>query len=157
GRRIEELIVTRICRPLNMNDTVYELSPEQKKRLVVGHAGDQPCFVMRGRPIPAWDMGEIMSASSGLYSSAHDLIIFAKANLGMLNDPLVPILASTHEVQVQTDRDWAGYDWVVDYLGDGQTRVTFKHGMVAGYSAYLGMQLDTHYGIVWLSNSFNWQ
>jgi CubicO group peptidase (beta-lactamase class C family) len=157
GRKLEDLIEARICRPLSMTDTVYELSPEQKKRLMVGHSGDQPWFVMRGRPIPAWDMGEIMSAPSGLYSSAHDLMIFARANLGMLNDPLVPILASTHAVQVQTDRDWAGYDWVVDDLPDGHTRVTFKHGMVAGYSAYLGMELDTRYGVVWLSNTFNWQ
>jgi hypothetical protein len=34
--------------------------------------------------------------------------------------------------------------------------LTFKDGMVAGYCAYIGLDLDAHVAVVVLSNKFSW-
>ena len=38
----------------------------------------------------------------------------------------------------------------------GRLAVTYVHGMVSGYSAYMGMDTDHGIAVIVLSNSFNW-
>ena len=157
GRPIQELIEEKICRPLHLRDTTFVLSGEQKRRLSVGHAGGQPRFMRRGSPIQPWDMGEIMRASGCLYSTANDLLVFAQANLGLLHHPLEPALASTQRVRLSRPEEDVALGWLINHLGDAQLKVTYKQGVVAGYSAYLGMDPEAHLAVVVLYNTFSWE
>ncbi len=156
NRAFPDLLQEKICRPLKMRDTVFLLTAEQRKRLAVGHVGDQPRFMRRGAPLPPWEMGEIMQATGGLYSTVDDLMIFAKSNLGMLGHPLDPVIAETHRVQFKTPADDVAFGWLIDDWVDERERIIYMHGMVAGYVAYAGMNTAKGLAVVVLCNSFNW-
>jgi CubicO group peptidase (beta-lactamase class C family) len=156
GQTMPDLIEEKICRPLNLCDTRFALSVEQQSRLAVGHAGDQPKFMRRGAPVAAWDMGEIMRASGGLYSTVNDLLTFAKANLGFLNNSLTPILVSTQQVQLKTPVQDVASGWLINYFDDGRVTVLYKDGMASGYSAYIALDVEDRAAVVVLCNTFNW-
>jgi CubicO group peptidase (beta-lactamase class C family) len=156
GQTLPALIEEKICRPLNLSDTGFALSAEQKRRLAEGHAGDQPKFMRRGAPVAAWDMGEVMRNSGGLYSTVNDLLAFAKANLGSLDNPLTPILASTHRAPFKTPAQDVALGWLVNYFDDGRLTVLYKDGMASGYSAYIALDAEHRAAVVVLCNTFNW-
>jgi len=156
GRSIPDLVAEKICRPLDMRDTVFSLDGGQKKRLAVGHVGDQPKFMRRNTPTESWDMGEIMRATGGLYSTVNDLLIFAKANLGLLNHPLEPRLAETHQVQLKMPAEDVALGWLINHFDNGRVTLLYKHGMVSGYNAYIGLNVDKRIAVVVLSSNFNW-
>jgi CubicO group peptidase (beta-lactamase class C family) len=157
GRKFADLASEKIFRPLHMNDTTYTLSHEQKARLAVGHTGDQPLFRSRNSPLEPWDMGEIMNPSGGLYSTVNDLMIFARANLGLLDSSLVPTFKATQTIRLKTpDDEEAALGWIVDRYDNGRFQIAYKHGMVAGYNAYIGFDINTKVAVVVLCNTFNW-
>jgi CubicO group peptidase (beta-lactamase class C family) len=155
-RPFPELVDEKISRPLNMHDTVFTLTAEQHQRLAVGHVGDQPRFMWRNTPLEVWDMGKIMQASGGLYSTVDDLMIFAKSHLGLLHHPLDPLMASTHRVQVTTSTGDVALGWLISVLDEDRVKIIYMHGMVSGYDAYIGMDAGTQSAVVVLCNSFNW-
>ena len=156
GRSFPDLMEEKICRPLNLRDTVFALNASQQKRLTVGHVGDQPRFKWRNTPMEPWDMGEIMRATGGLYSTANDLLIFAKASLGRLHHPLESCLTSTQRIQLKRPEEDVALGWLINYFDAGRLKITYKHGMVAGYNAYLGMNADKGLAVVVLYSNFNW-
>jgi CubicO group peptidase (beta-lactamase class C family) len=156
GRPFPRLLEEKICHPLHLRDTTFVLTQEQKQRLAIGHAGGQPRFMHRGHPIEPWDMGEIMRPVGCLYSTVNDLMIFAKAHLGMLQHPLEPALASTQRVQLSRPTEDVAFGWLVNYLGNDRLRVTYKQGVAAGYSGYLGMDAKARIAVVVLYNTFSW-
>jgi len=156
GRPADDLIVEKICRPLNMTSSVFVLDENQKRHLAVGHVGNQACLRFRSAPMAPWEMGDLMRPVSGMYSTVNDLLTFAKANLGMIHHPLELVLASTHRVQVESPRGGEALGWIVSRFDDGQRIITFKDGMVSGYRAYIGMDLNTRVAVVVLNNQFSW-
>jgi CubicO group peptidase (beta-lactamase class C family) len=156
GYPATDLIVEKICRPLRMNDSVFFLNTEQQSRLAVGHVGNQACWKPANSPLPAWDMGDVLRPVGGMYSSMNDLLIFARANLGMLHLPVESALADTHCQQLKTARGGEALGWIINYFDNGRRVLTFKDGMVAGYCAYIGLDLDAHVAVVVLSNKFSW-
>jgi hypothetical protein len=101
-------------------------------------------------------MGELMRPVGSMYSSVNDLLIFAKANLGMTRDPLESTLAATHRVQIESCRGGEALGWIINRFHDGRQVITFKDGVVSGYRAYLGMDLDARVAVVVLKNQFDW-
>ena len=156
GRPATDLIGEEICRPLQMNDSVFSLNPEQQTRLAVGHVGNQACWKPGNHPLPPWDMGDLLQPVAGMYSSMNDMLIFARANLGMLHLPVESTLAATHREQIQTPRGGEALGWIINDFDDGRRLLTFKDGMVSGYCAYIGLDLDAHVAVVVLSNKFSW-
>jgi CubicO group peptidase (beta-lactamase class C family) len=156
GRPVTDLIVEKICRPLNMTNSVFFLDASQQQHLAVGHVGNQACWKFRTSPMPPWDMGDLLRPATGMYSSVNDLLTFAKANMGMTHHPLESALASTHQAQIETARGGEALGWIINRFHDGRQRITFKDGMVSGYRAYIGMDLDARVAVVVLNNQFNW-
>ena len=81
---------------------------------------------------------------------------FAKANLGLFHHPLETALASTHRIQVQTPRGGEAFGWIINRFDEGRLTLTFKDGVLSGYCAYLGLNLDQRLGVVVMSNKFSW-
>ncbi|MEI6178114.1 MAG: serine hydrolase domain-containing protein [Verrucomicrobiota bacterium] len=157
GRSLPDLVAEKVCRPLNMRDTVFALDAGQRKRLAVGHVGDQPGLMWRNTPTESWDMGPIMRATGGMYSTVNDLLIFAKANLGMLHLPIEARLANLQRVQFKAPEEDVALGWFVNHLDHDRVTLYYKYGMVSGYNGYIGLNLEKHIGVVVLSSNFNWK
>jgi CubicO group peptidase (beta-lactamase class C family) len=157
-RPFRDLVKEKIFSPLNMKDTVFSLSREQQGRQAMGHVGDQPYFMKRNTPLKAWDMGEVMSAAGGIYSTVTDLLIYAKHTLDVENLPINNILIKTTEPQVkQQDGETSALGWTISDSGDEHTMITYKQGMASGYCAYIGMNMSKKIAVVVLCSSFNWK
>ena len=154
GQPTADLTVEKICRPLGMTNSVFFLDAGRTNRLTVGHVGGQACWKSANHPLAPWDMGDLLRPISGMYSSVNDLLIFARANLGMVPTTLVAALAQTHQVQINTSRGGEALGWIVSKY-DGRT-LTFKDGVMSGYCSYIGLDLDAHVAVVVLANKFNW-
>ena len=156
GRPAADLIVEKICRPLGMTNSVFALDSGQQTRLTVGHVGNQACWKSADCPLAPWDMGDLLRPISGMYTSAGDLLIFAKANLGLLPTPLAPALAANRQVQVKTPRGGEALGWIVYKYDQDRWTITFKDGVLSGYCGYIGLDLDTQVAVVVLANKFCW-
>jgi CubicO group peptidase (beta-lactamase class C family) len=156
GRPYPELLEEKICRPLQLRDTTFVLSEEQKRRLAIGHAGGQPRFLRRGRPMEPWDMGDIMRPSSCLYSTVNNLLTFTQSGLGLLHHPLEPVLASTQRMRLSGPEGDVALGWLIRQVGEDHLRVTYKKGVVAGYSGFIGLEPQSPLAVVVLCNTFTW-
>lgn len=157
GKSYPELAREKIFDPLNMRDTVFELDDARRPRLAAGHAGHQPLFVRRHTVIEPWDMGAIMNPVGGLYSTADDLLLFARANLGRQGNALEKALERAQTIQLSTPAEDVTRGWVVNYFNEGRTPLHYRHGMASGYSAYLGFNKEKDAAVVVLGGTFTWE
>ena len=81
-------------------------------------------------------------------------MLFAQANVGLLHHPLEPVLASTHRVQLHQPDEDVAFGWLINYIGDDWVKLTYKAGVIAGYSGYIAFQEESHIAVVVLSNTF---
>lgn len=155
GKKLDALLQERIVQPLGLKNTGYDLEKLSGiKNRAYGHAGDQPKFVPRGEPVPDWHFTEILKGSAAVYSSARDLLIFADAHMTDTKSKLNAVLSDTLKVRYQRERDAPAIAWVVDKIED--QHITYQVGLVAGYTSYLGLDVERHTAVVVLQNSFNW-
>jgi len=156
GKTIDALVAERLLRPLRLRNTSYQ--PQQLagyRDRARGHAGDQPKFIRRGRPVPDWQFSDILHGTAALYSNADDLLDYAAAHLSDSGDASRDA-AFRDSLQVRIDRpkEAPAIAWIVDDL-HGQ-KITYQVGLVAGYSSYLGLDTHNKTAVVVLQNSFNW-
>lgn len=150
GRSLEQLMGEKVLTPLQLHHTVFE--PNEAHR-AQGHAGDQPYFMPRGRPVADWHFPQAMQASAALYASASDLLDFAVAHLRTGNH-LNALLADNLRVRHARPQDAPGIAWVTDDF-DG-IAVTNQVGMAVGHTSYVGVHRDSGFAVVVLQTSFNW-
>jgi CubicO group peptidase (beta-lactamase class C family) len=155
GENLDALLQQDIVAPLGLTETGYvpEALPGYATR-ARGTAGDQPKFIRRGTPVPDWNFTPLMRGSGGLYSSARDLLIFARAHFVGTDTPLGRAMVDTLRVRLAGPHESAAIAWTVDDIG-GQ-EIAAMLGVVAGYTSYLGLDLRHRTAIVVLRNSFNW-
>lgn len=53
--------------------------------------------------------------------------------------------AAAHPQQIQTARGGEALGWIINYFDNGRRVLTLKDGMVSGYCAYIGLDLDTRW------------
>lgn len=140
----EELVDERISKVLGMSDTRITLSDGMRKRLAKGHAGT--------REVPNWDIPTLAGAGA-LRSTARDMIVFLKANMGLTETALLPVLQETHRSRAQagSSRMHIGLGW---HLRKGKKGETVWHnGGTGGYRTFAGFLDDGTRGAVVLTNS----
>jgi CubicO group peptidase (beta-lactamase class C family) len=156
GQKIDALLQARVLGPLRLRSTSY--LPQQLAgyaQRALGHAGDQPKFIARGQPVPDWQFTDILHGTAALYSNADDLLSYAAAHLHPdANPALAAALLDTLQVRVERPDEAAAVAWNVDSIGD--RKITYQVGFVAGYSSYLGLDVEQQTAVVVLQNSFNW-
>ena len=156
GQSIDELAAERILGPLQLSNTSYQ--PQQLAGYAErarGHAGDQPKFIRRGRPVPDWQFSDILHGSAALYSNADDLLDYAAAHLHSSGDAQRDAaLRDSLRVRLERPREAPAIAWIVDTIHGQQ--LTYQVGLVAGYSSYLGLDSRHKTAVVVLQNSFNW-
>ena len=156
GQSIDELAAERILGPLQLSNTSYQ--PQQLAGYAErarGHAGDQPKFIRRGRPVPDWQFSDILHGSAALYSNADDLLDYAAAHLhGSGDAQRDAALRDSLRVRLERPREAPAIAWIVDTIHGQQ--LTYQVGLVAGYASYLGLDSRHKTAVVVLQNSFNW-
>jgi D-alanyl-D-alanine-carboxypeptidase/D-alanyl-D-alanine-endopeptidase len=141
----EALIHARVLAPLGMTSTAITLSPEMKARFAAGHGATL-------QPVANWDVGAL-AAAGGLRSSANDMLTFLAANLGYVETPLAPAMATMLTARRPTTipNTSIGLAWHV--LSAHDKEIVWHNGGTAGYRTFIGYEARARVGVVVLSNA----
>ncbi|OGV57426.1 MAG: hypothetical protein A2X45_01005 [Lentisphaerae bacterium GWF2_50_93] len=157
-KSLTELLQEKIFRPLKMKDTAITLDDEQKNRLAVAYSGDQPLFRLRNTPLEPWKFTYFMEGTGAVYSTADDLLLFIKAQLGFQSPPpLDAIIPKTQEIQVHADTINVASGWLTEKPFPDSNEIYFQYGLTSGFNCYLGFDRENKIGVVVLRNNFNWR
>ena len=145
GYGYEELIVSRICDPLGLNDTRITLTPAMRDRLAEGHNASL-------QPVPNWDIPTLAGAGA-LRSTANDMLRFLDACQGRHKSSLGPAIAHLLDVRRQTDvkNVYAAAGWFV--TTEHKDELVVKLGETGGYSSLIGYSTRTGMEAVLLANT----
>ncbi|WP_211222820.1 serine hydrolase domain-containing protein [Paludibacterium yongneupense] len=155
GQTLDALLAHYISGPLQLAHTGYEAAalPGYATR-ARGYAGDQPKFIARGQPVPDWEFTDLMKGSAAIHSSARDLLHLAAAFLHPGVGPRGQALQELLRLHYPRQGQQAWIAWDHDTLGGAD--FSSMIGLVAGYTAYMGLDIEHHSAVVVLQNSFNW-
>jgi CubicO group peptidase (beta-lactamase class C family) len=157
GTNFESLLLSRICRPLHMDNTRISLTAEMKSRLAMGHNDS-------GKPYPPAKL-ELYAPAGGVHSTANDLLKYLSAQAGLTTSSLTPSIEKTHVIRY---KDSHGYPGGTDtnYYGNiampwmqrgGPTPAGMDllgHGGGAGsYHNWIGFDMQQRRGVVALTTS----
>ena len=150
------LVSNRILRELGMTHTGVTLMPRMKDHLVQGHDRN-------GNPVTNWDMPDV-PGMGGLRSTTNDMLTFAAANLSRAESDLILAMQKSHRGlrQVGEDAEYpgipsafrqarVGFNWFSSR--PGQRRITWTVGLTAGYSTFLGLDIEARRAVVVLTNT----
>lgn len=142
GKTYEQLVVERICDPLQMRDTRITLTPEQQKRLA-------PPYNAELKSDKNWDLN-CLAGAGGLRSTVNDLLKLAAASL---SDDKTPAVAAIHEAwkphYSNPNEIGVGLAWHI--ARDGVTR--WHNGQTGGYTSAVFIVPPKKLAVVVLCNT----
>jgi CubicO group peptidase (beta-lactamase class C family) len=156
GTSFESLVTNRICRPLHLDSTCVNLTPELKVRLAIGHDAS-------GKQSPPWKF-QAYSPAGDIHSTANDLLKFASAEAGLTRSSLSPLMEKTHVIRFTDSRGMpdvpalgtfgrTAMDWV-DRGFQPPGMELFGHAGGAGsYHAFVGFDTKQRRGVVVLTTA----
>ncbi len=140
----EDLVKTRILKPLKMDDTTITLSPAQTARTAQG-------FDENGEAAALWDFGGLGSAGA-LRSTAKDLAKFVAANLGLTKTDLSAAFAEARKPRREAGTKLKiGLGWHI--LAAATGAIVWHNGGTGGFRSFAGFDAERKKGIVLLTNS----
>jgi D-alanyl-D-alanine-carboxypeptidase/D-alanyl-D-alanine-endopeptidase len=141
----ESLVLSRICKPLKMNDTRITLSAEQKSRLATGHNTNF-------QPVPNWDIASLAGAGA-LRSTVNDMLKFLEANMGLVKTDLLPVLQKSHQIPKPTEgkQTDVALGWHINKRYG--TEIIWHNGGTGGYRTFIGFAPAKRAAVVVLSNA----
>lgn len=138
------LLKQRIIEPLGLNDTGFQLTPEQSSRRAPGYSGvvDRPPFKM-----------DSIEGAGALVSSASDMLTFLEHQVGLRNSSIAKPLKDTQKLYYSLDSPGAdmGLGWFIFYFGD--QRILMHDGATMGHRSFIGFDLESQSGVVVLTNA----
>ena len=142
GCSYEELLVERICEPLEMRDTRITLSDSMRSRLALPYNANLDLN-------NNWDLNAVAGAG-GIRSTGADMLRFIQANLKDEGAPIVAALAASREKRQSIPNGLAiCLGWHI--ARDGGTR--WHNGMTGGYHSWLAVNRELRIGVVVLANT----
>jgi D-alanyl-D-alanine-carboxypeptidase/D-alanyl-D-alanine-endopeptidase len=137
-----------------MEHSGVTLTPWMRTHLAKGHNA-------QGHVTSNWDIPAFAGAG-GLRSTMHDMLIFARANLGSLATAqqgapqirrLQGLIQQTHKVQKSAGRPDTsiGMGWVVQTIKDRE--VVWHNGGTGGYRTWMGLDKARKVAAIVLTNS----
>jgi serine-type D-Ala-D-Ala carboxypeptidase/endopeptidase len=147
GVDYETLVLNRIFRPLGMESTVIQLTPDLHKRLAAGHTA------MR-QPTPNWDIPTFAGAGA-IRSTAEDMLRFLAANMALVETDLRDVMDEAHSARLPAGRPEMeiGFGWLIHKKHESE--IVWHNGGTGGYHSFVGWDRKTGLGVVVLSNSAN--
>jgi D-alanyl-D-alanine-carboxypeptidase/D-alanyl-D-alanine-endopeptidase len=144
GKSYEELVVSRICAPLGMDDTRITLSNSMRQRLARGHSATLA-------PVANWEFAALAGAGA-LRSTANDLLKFLRMCMNPADDPVSAALNMTlSERRPRASERDVSLGWFVAVrFGD---ELIWKSGGTGGYATFIGYSTKTRRNLILLSNA----
>ncbi|KRR13425.1 hypothetical protein CQ12_09895 [Bradyrhizobium jicamae] len=144
GKSYEDLVVSRICAPLGMDDTRITLSDSMQQRLARGHNAALA-------PVANWDFS-VLAGAGALRSTANDLTKFLQMCMDPADGPLAAALKLTlSERRPRASERYVALGWfVANRFGD---EVVWKSGGTGGYATFIGYSTKTRRNFILLSNA----
>jgi serine-type D-Ala-D-Ala carboxypeptidase/endopeptidase len=144
GKSYEELVVSRICAPLGMDDTRITLTSSMKQRLAQGHNAGLA-------PVPNWDYSAFAGAGA-FRSTANDLLKFLQMCLDSGDTPVAAAQKmALSERRPQADQRDVALGWFVSSRFDDE--LIWKSGGTGGYAIFIGYSTKTRRNRILLSNA----
>jgi CubicO group peptidase (beta-lactamase class C family) len=138
----EQLLLTRICKPLGMNDTKLALGDDDRARLAPGRD-------FAGVEMPNWDF-DALAGAGAIRSDVDDLLKYVAANLGLIESPLRAALQMTHQRLADVDeRNDIAMGW---HIGK-RTGARWHAGQTGGYHSFVAFVPEKKVGVVVLCNT----
>jgi CubicO group peptidase (beta-lactamase class C family) len=143
SKSFEQLLIEKICDPLQMNNTRQYIRKNDSSKVAVGYNEE-------GKYNGPWDF-EAFAAAGCIRSSAEDMLKYAKANLGEAPAFLNKDIQLTHTVTFKDSNATVALGW--HYIKAGDEEILFHNGGTGGYRSYLGINLNKKTAAVILSNT----
>ncbi len=143
----EALLSERIIRPLGMESTRIELTPDMRSRLATPHSSYDGVSTNWHAPT--------LAGSGSILSTANDLLTFLAANMGLTETELQPAL------QLANTPQRPGEMWTLAYIGLGWNLpgsgngIHYHGGGNFGYSSFLAWDSERKIGVVVLMNVYD--
>ena len=142
GCQYEVLVAERICGPLGLDDTTFEVPAADRGRKTQGHA--------RRRAVPDWHMG-VLAAAGGLHSTASDLAVLLRACLAPAATPLDGAIRAAVRPRAPIPAGQIGLAWHRSRPPD--STIIWHNGMTGGFSAMIAFDPARCLGVAALANS----
>jgi D-alanyl-D-alanine-carboxypeptidase/D-alanyl-D-alanine-endopeptidase len=142
GVGYEELVRSRICKPLGMNDTSIALSADQRARLAPGHDADMAASAN-------WDIPTLAGAGA-LRSTVHDMLLYVAAHLGRRDWPLAEAARLAHQPRHKIDK--SPQSIALGWHCNTHLQILWHNGQTGGYHSYAALQKPKQIAVVVLSN-----
>jgi CubicO group peptidase (beta-lactamase class C family) len=141
----EALLLKRITRPLGMDSTRLELTPDMRSRLATPHSSYDGVSTNWHAPS--------LAGSGAILSTANDLLTFLAANLGITGTELRPALQLASTPQRSGEPlAYIGLGWNLPESGNG---IHYHGGGNFGYSSFLAWDSERKLGVVVLMNVYD--
>jgi serine-type D-Ala-D-Ala carboxypeptidase/endopeptidase len=143
GTTYEQLLITRVCVPLQMTVTRITLDQQGRKRLAQGFDAD-------GKPASNWDLPALAGAG-GIRSNVEDMLKFLAANLGPRTTPLAEALSTSQTVHFKNPAlvpDDVGLGWMIRR----DKNAVWHDGHTGGFHAFIAFIPARHVGVVVLAS-----
>lgn len=150
GTSYGTLLYKEVLQPLGLTSTGVtrtgaKLPSAVRKRLAPGHG-------LNGQPAGLWHFQSATAGAGTLYSNAHDLMLYLKANMGLHKTPLSAAMKLAHKPRRPAGKlGHVALGWIITPTPDG--KVIWHNGGVGGYTAFLGFRMNNKRGVVVLANS----
>ena len=142
GSPYETLVTERVCGPLGLRDTTFEVPTMSRDRIAQGYASR--------RVVPAWHFGALAGAG-GLYSTAADMGKFLRACLRPGVTPLGRAIGATLAPRLAVPSGEIGLAWHLTRHGD--RTLSWHNGMTGGFSSMIAFDPVRSLGVAVLANS----
>jgi CubicO group peptidase (beta-lactamase class C family) len=147
-----ELVQEKIFRPLEMNNTYFNVPENQKENLAKGMAGGPTAEL--NYEIPKREHTEVgyRIPNGGIYSTPSDMLKFMQACMGystLLNESGIEMLQTT---QTPTTKLRSNYSFGFQLYSDQGINTVGHGGSKAGYSAHFEYEKDSEYGVILMRN-----
>jgi len=155
GSSYEELVTNEIFESLGLIETSLFLTPGQLSNLAPGH-NDHLDSVQN------YDANDIFQGAGFIKSSLHDMVIYIKTQMGLIQTPLADAIELTHQsffdVGGVTYAGCEGYfnlsiglAWHI-HDDSGSGTYYYHGGRTNGYMAYMSFNVEESTGVVILCN-----
>lgn len=147
-----ELVQEKIFKPLEMNNTYFQVPENQKENLAKGMAGGPTAELDYERPKSEQNEVGYRIPNGGIYSTPNDMVKFMKACMGysnLLNENNITLFQTT---QTPTTRLRSNYSFGFDLYSDQGINTVGHAGSNAGYTAHFEYEKDSEYGLILMRN-----
>lgn len=147
GTSYKTVLQNEIFDVLQMNNSSLFLSGEQLNNQALGHNSLKQI-------VPFYTANDIFQGCGMIKSSLADMFKYLKANMGLIETPLINAMNYTHQKvdDIYTGSlGYTGIGWFITSLEDG-TEIVYSAGDTQGHSAFLGFDRDKKAGVIILLN-----